>query len=244
MVPLSQVFMPEKKTHEKVRNDIFRTESHWNARKKRFFKEKLHVAYSLCPLTLIPNRQQKLHTGDTKFKENKKNCSRKERFKTRKGYRSPGNVRKKNLLAGREEGKKTMGKRSDGVGRCCSSGSGCACERHKERKSTRKKGSCALGAAALYCRRPQSTFSGAVCLHDGGNGTAFATRLWNSLKSGGGEKKPSPLPPLPPPKINKNLPKFVTRLQNFVNENKIIHERNKRALRDFSSVFFKHTYLA
>jgi hypothetical protein len=29
-----------------------------------------------------------------------------------------------------------------------------------------------------------------------------------------------------------------------VNENKIIHERNKRALRDFSSVFFKHTYLA
>lgn len=40
-----------------------------------------------------------------------------------------------------------------------------------------KKGGCALGAAALYCRRPQSAFAGAVCLHDGGNGTALATRL-------------------------------------------------------------------
>jgi hypothetical protein len=39
-----------------------------------------------------------------------------------------------------------MGKRSDGVVRCCSSGSGCACERHKERKSTKQK---AAGGWAL-----------------------------------------------------------------------------------------------
>jgi hypothetical protein len=37
-----------------------------------FFSKKLHVPYFLCPLTLIPNQQQKLHTEDTKFKENKK----------------------------------------------------------------------------------------------------------------------------------------------------------------------------
>jgi hypothetical protein len=46
---------------------------------------------------------------------------------------------RKDLLAGREKGKKTMRKRSDGVGRCCSSCSGCACERHKEGKSTKKE---------------------------------------------------------------------------------------------------------
>jgi hypothetical protein len=33
--------------------------------RREFFYKKLHVPYSLCPLTLIPNRQQKLDTGET-----------------------------------------------------------------------------------------------------------------------------------------------------------------------------------
>jgi hypothetical protein len=53
-----------------------------------------------------------------------------------------------------------------------------------------------------------------VCLHDGGNGTEFATRLRHSLKSGGGKKKP-----LPTAQNKEKSENFVTRLQNFVNEN-------------------------
>ncbi len=47
----------------------------------------------------------------------------------------------------------------------------------RNERAQKKKGGYRLGVAASYRRRPQSTFAGAVCLHDGGNETEFATRL-------------------------------------------------------------------
>jgi hypothetical protein len=89
----------------------------------------------------------------------------------------------------------------------------------RNERAHKKKGGCALGAAALYRRRPQSTFAGAVCLHDGGNGTQFCNEVMKFPKIWGRKKNTTPPQTHRPPKINKKSAKFVTRLQNFVNEN-------------------------
>jgi hypothetical protein len=109
MVPVSRVFVPEKKLMKKYGTTTSELRAIEMQERREFFKKKLHVPYSLCLLTLIPNRQQKLHAGDIKLKENTKNGCRKERFKTLKGYRSPGKVRK-NLLTGKREREEDDGK--------------------------------------------------------------------------------------------------------------------------------------
>lgn len=167
---------------------------------RRDFKKKLHVQYSLCPLTLIPNRQQKRHTGDIKFKENKREILRL--------VRGTGNV-KKNLLAGREKGKKTMGKRSDGVGRCCSSGSGCACERHKRTKEHKKEEAAVKGALRLCIAVDHSRRWTAEIREDSRRRLSSRRRKRNGVCNEvmkfpkiWGRKKPIP-PPSPRPGPNK-----------------------------------------
>jgi hypothetical protein len=72
-------------------------------KEEKFYIKKPHVPYSLCPLTLIPNRQQKLYTGDIKFKESEKTAAVKRDLRLLRGTGVSRECEKEEPFSGKRE---------------------------------------------------------------------------------------------------------------------------------------------